>query len=728
MVTGEETPIRRHADGLDLFAQTVDRQSMDACQKSAVAPFDFRSGNRIAGSTKVFWRFARYEPAAKHDSFAFERLQRGVRLARRDRESLGDFRCRGWPAGFHQATDHGDASVDRRPIVSHGRGCFDGGLERSIRKNRADGRQTFRRNPSRPSVGQRQLGRSFVRRQFHKKGLPFARLVDRQQNTAEKQVMQLVRVAHERLRFADDLFDCTGIEPSQIADRFDRHHAWCRHCPRPALLNFTSIQERVRIGIEQFGRERRRLARVAGNVGDLAPLDLPQDFGEAVDIERLVQAVFHRLSGQRMVGQLDLAGGMLLAPGEPRKNGREQVIRAKSLERGGNLLGATPSQHLQRARDVPTPTDLEHRNSQHGLLQQLAQIVGLHNRKQAFDRKAVLRTNRQHVAVVVRGGLELKVERAAEAFPHGEAPRAVHRTAKGSVHDELHAACLVEKSLEDDATTGREQTECRLLRSRVGDNLTGHFFRATGFHDHPTFGLSRIVQPRLEIFAKPRDLPGKFQRTARRLAKPKRNGGRGTARVGHVHLPAADVQDLPRCIAQQEHIAPHALDGEVFVQRADHGFVRFRDHSIRADVGNRAGIGDRRQARPFASLDPLADVVVVEIDASTAGLACDAFRQVLDRAIKIGAGQTAIGIGSPDEREQIVDVPVLRGCLGNDLLGEHVERRLRNGDAVQHAATDRPQESQRFAQLIASERKQTPLGREAERVPGPANSLQKCGD
>ena len=228
--------------------------------------------------------------------------------------------------------------------------------------------------------------------------------------------------------------------------------------------------------------------------------------------------------------------------------------------------------------------------------QQLAQIVGRHNGKQAFDRKAVLRADRQHVAVVVRGRLQLEIERAAEAFPHGEAPRAVHRTAEGSVHDQLHAARLVEKPLEDDATTGGQQSESPPSGRPRRRRSDGPPLPSSRSRRSPNVRPSAGSFSRGSRSSRNRETSQESS-SVRPGASPsqKRNGGRGTARVGHVHLAAADVQDLPRRIAQQEHVAPHALDGEVFVERADDGFVRFGDDAVRADVGNRAGVGDRGQ-------------------------------------------------------------------------------------------------------------------------------------
>ena len=109
--------------------------------------------------------------------------------------------------------------------------------------------------------------------------------------------MQLIRVPHERLRLLHDLRNGRRIEPSQIADRLERDSSGRGNGPRPPFLDLSAIQEGVQIRVEQLEGKRRRLPRVAGDEGDLTSLDPAQDVPEAVDVERFVQAVFHRLAG-----------------------------------------------------------------------------------------------------------------------------------------------------------------------------------------------------------------------------------------------------------------------------------------------------------------------------------------------------------------------------------------------------------------------------------------------
>ncbi len=60
----------------------------------------------------------------------------------------------------------------------------------------------------------------------------------------------------------------------------------------------------------------------------------------------------------------------------------------------------------------------------------------------------MLRPERQHDGLFVGRGLQLEAEPDAEALAQGQAERAVDAAAKRRVHDELHAAALVEESLE----------------------------------------------------------------------------------------------------------------------------------------------------------------------------------------------------------------------------------------------------------------------------------------
>ena len=84
-------------------------------------------------------------------------------------------------------------------------------------------------------------------------------------------------------------------------------------------------------------------------------------------------------------------------------------------------------------------------------------------------------------------------------------------------------------------------------------------------------------------------------------ASPSQNGmvGGAPVRIDDADLAPAHMQDLPRRIPQQKHVAPHALDSEILIQRADDRFLRLGHDAVLAGLGNRTGVGDRRQAGPL---------------------------------------------------------------------------------------------------------------------------------
>src|SRR5262249_5648736 len=80
------------------------------------------------------------------------------------------------------------------------------------------------------------------------------------------------------------------------------------------------------------------------------------------------------------------------------------------------------------------------------------------------------------------------------------------------------------------------------------------------------------------------------------------------------------------------------------------------------------------------------------------------------------------------ERIKLVLVPLARGYFGDDLLGQHVERLIRDGKPVKLAAADAVEQRRALHQLVARQRKQPALGRAVDGVPGPPDALEKARD
>ena len=97
-------------------------------------------------------------------------------------------------------------------------------------------------------------------------------------------------------------------------------------------------------------RERRRLGELARDHADLAALEPGEDALEPLDVHRLVQAVDDRLRDERMVGNLDVAGGEVLAAGDLiGKDRRQQVLGVHALQLRCELPPAAEAQERERA-------------------------------------------------------------------------------------------------------------------------------------------------------------------------------------------------------------------------------------------------------------------------------------------------------------------------------------------------------------------------------------------
>ena len=75
-------------------------------------------------------------------------------------------------------------------------------------------------------------------------------------------------------------------------------------------------------------------------------------------------------------------------------------------------------------------------------------------------------SERQHDVIFGRRGLQLEIERAAEALAQRQAPGPVHPAAEGGMDHQLHAAGFVEEALEHDRIERRQGTERRASRAR----------------------------------------------------------------------------------------------------------------------------------------------------------------------------------------------------------------------------------------------------------------------
>ena len=191
---------------------------------------------------------------------------------------------------------------------------------------------------------------------------------------------------------------------------------------------------------------------------------------------------------------------------------------------------------------------------------------------------------------------------------------------------------------------------------------------------------------------------------------------------------AFDASDAPGRRAQQEDVAGVALDREVFVDRADEGAVRLLDDAEVAGFGNHAAVEQRGQAGGASRAQHLVDAVAMDQRTRASAALADAGGEHLDGRFVGLAVEFAVGRGVPELVVKIALIGGLGGDLGDDLLGEHLDRGDGLGDAVERARGDGADHCGALDQLIERRGEQRAVGDASERVAGAADALQEGAD
>jgi len=199
-------------------------------------------------------------------------------------------------------------------------------------------------------------------------------------------------------------------------------------------------------------------------------------------------------------------------------------------------------------------------------------------------------------------------------------------------------------------------------------------------------------------------------------------------RVLDPHHAAFDADDAIALVAELEDVAGHALDREILVHGADEMVLGLEQHLIIGVVRDRAAGRQRGEPRAAAAAQQMVDAVVVDQRAAAAAAGGEAFRQHAHHRREILPRQRAVGKGTAHERVKLVLVPLARGHFGDDLLGQDVERLLRDGEPVELAAADAVEQRRTLHQLVARQRKQPALGRPVDGVAGAPDALKKARD
>ncbi len=295
--------------------------------------------------------------------------------------------------------------------------------------------------------------------------------------------------------------------------------------------------------------------------------------------------------------------------------------------------------------------------------------------------------------------------------------------------DQLHAARLVEEALDEQRLLGRQRAQRRPARREMLGHLPGRGLADPRLVGEPPQGLVRApAEAPVELRAQPRDRARQLVAAARRLAQPEGDRRRQAVGVLDPHRAALHPDDPVGFVAELEDVAAHALDGEILVDRADDLALRLQQDLIIRGVGDGAPAGDRRQPRPAPPAQAAVHRVMVEEGAAPAAPGAEALGQHGDQRVEVRAGQAPIGPGPAESGVEGFLPPILGRGLGDDLLGQHVERLRGNREPVELAALDALQQRRAFHQLVAGQREEAALGQARDGMAGPTDPLEEARD
>ncbi|MBV6412664.1 MAG: hypothetical protein OMOMHJEC_00447 [Xanthomonadales bacterium] len=718
----EEAHERGRIDRFDLAPQPLHGHPVDACEQVALAPLD-----GPAGAAEI---------AAHGIALAFQADQRRLDGRARQRREAGE---QGVDSDRSEPGQARAQHIDQRSVGLPGlrgvvRRRIDRGLQAGAGSQRAPLRDAFGGDPHGGRIQPGGAARAEQLRQQRRPAL--ARdLVGIEETEADQRLVQLVGVARLRPGIAAHLFDGRRIQPAEVLGLLRVHPAARLHRLGAALLQRRIVEEGVGARGQDLHRQRRGRGELACVDARLPGFDALQQGDQARQVHRILEAVAQGLRDQRVVRDLALADDVLEAGDLVREHRRQQVLGAHALQRRWHLAAAGEARQRQRGGRVPAPAHAEHRRVQQRLHQHLRHRVRMQVAGDVGERETVAGRQRQHDRIVGRGRLQLEVEAPAEALAQRQAPGAVEARAEGRVDDQLGAAGLVEETLHDEVLLRRQGTERGLRGRQVIGELARRGGADAGLRAQPLVQPLRSRQAdglrwqqRHGLRAQPRDRRRQRIAASGRLGHPEGNRRCLSARVLDPHLALADAADAVALVAELKHIARQAFDREVLVDRADADALRLQQHLVVGGVGDRAAAGQRGHARAATGAQHAVDRVAVQVRGARPAAGGVALGQHPHQRAVVLARQPRIGKCAAHPFVQRALRALAARDFGDDLLRQHVQRRLRHAQGLQFAAADRGEQGDAFDQVVARGREQPSLGQPAQAVAGAADPLQEGGD
>ena len=332
----------------------------------------------------------------------------------------------------------------------------------------------------------------------------------------------------------------------------------------------------------------------------------------------------------------------------------------------------------------------------------------------------------EHDAVVGPEGLDVEAGLGAEVRLDGQGPGGVDAGAEGREHADPPVAQLVLEGLHRDGAVRGQGVGGLPLLAGVGDEV----LRGPGVEAEvllqPGAGLG--VGPAIELAEEGADAAAQLQGSARALAVPEGQAPRLPGCRRHDHAIAGDRLDAPRRGAEHDGLARSDLEDHLLVELAEDRSLGPELDPVEPPIGDRAAVDQREGLGALSATEQV--LLAIPGDAGSEvgeGLGRVAAGQHVEHRGEDLAGELLVGVGPAEQRQQVVDPPVVDGDRGHHLLGEHVEAVARDPGRLDRALAHRTAHHRRFEQVSTELGKEPPGAHLAHAVARPPDALEAAG-
>ena len=485
------------------------------------------------------------------------------------------------------------------------------------------------------------------------------------------------------------------------------------------------VHERGDVAEQQRAGERRRLDRLHLDDGDGSGADVADEVDQRGHVVDVLQALAHRLEQDRE---------------RPVPRGHRQQLRRALplLPQGRAAAGVATGKQQRPSRALAEPGGEQSRPADLGR-DQVVDLVRLeHHQVRARRSGAVAGVgalvprvgqrvgDAEHHAVVGVRGLHVDSVPLAQPSRDGQGPRRVHACAVRRVHHQAPVTELVAEPLDEHGAVVGHLPRGRLLLGQVGDQV----------------GRGPLVQP-CRSCTPDCLLGGEAGQLAHEGAQPASHLGRTTDRVavpvrepprlprsrGHQHSVVRDVLDAPGRRAEGEDVPDTGLVHHLLVELAHpRGLLAHQEDAEEPTVGDGAPAGDGQPLGPRSAREHAGLTVPDEPGAQLGELvAGEAARQQVEDRVEGRHRERRERVRPADEREKVVDLPVVHRDHRDHLLCQHVQRVARNGQGLDPAGAHSLDGDGARHEVAAVLREHDTAGHGPHLVPRTPHTLQATG-